>query len=138
MTLASCPAGLYVCQYIIMSTWHQLQQRVVVAPSPADLAQTPAQVSMNCSSAAGLALQCCIRNTGQAYSVAWSPGPAQPGVCCMQGLGGGPGELPGCIGAEVPRGCSLAACSAFRPRVVCLQGFTPDNLFLLTHSSGGR
>ncbi|XP_006258721.3 adhesion G-protein coupled receptor F3 [Alligator mississippiensis] len=71
-------AGLYVCQYIIMSTWHQLQQRVVVAPSPADLAQTPAQVSMNCSSAAGLALQCCIRNTGQAYSVAWSPGPAQP------------------------------------------------------------
>ncbi|TFK01545.1 olfactomedin-like protein 1 [Platysternon megacephalum] len=71
-------AGEYICHYVYENSQMQLRQQVSVSLGPEDIAQTPAQVSMNCSSSGGINLRCCIRNRGKAYRVSWVPGSRAP------------------------------------------------------------
>ncbi|XP_074919597.1 adhesion G-protein coupled receptor F3 [Chelonoidis abingdonii] len=71
-------AGEYICQYVCENSQLQLRQQVSVSLGPEDIVQTPAQVSMNCSSSGGINLRCCIRNRGKAYRVSWIPSSRAP------------------------------------------------------------
>ncbi|XP_065256698.1 adhesion G-protein coupled receptor F3 [Emys orbicularis] len=71
-------AGEYLCQYVYENSQLQLREQVSVSLGPEDIVQTPAQVSMNCSSSGGITLRCCIRNRGKAYRVSWVPGSRAP------------------------------------------------------------
>ncbi|XP_044864850.1 adhesion G-protein coupled receptor F3-like isoform X1 [Mauremys mutica] len=73
-------AGEYICRYVWENSQLQLRQQVSVSLGPEDIVQTPAQVSMNCSSSSGINLRCCIRNRGRAYRVSWVPGSRAPGA----------------------------------------------------------